>query len=80
MVVKLDMDNAFDCVHHSFLFQVMEKFGFNASFIKWVVACIGNPWIVPPVNGKPSNFFKLARDFVKAALSTLFFSYRWLKL
>jgi hypothetical protein len=59
MVVKLDMANTFDCVCHSFLFKVMEKFGFNSSFIKWAVACIGNPWIVPLVNGRPSNFFQV---------------------
>jgi len=33
MVIKLDMVNAFDRVRHSFLFQVMERFGFNPSFI-----------------------------------------------
>jgi hypothetical protein len=35
----------------------MEQFGFNSPFIKWVTACIGNPWITPLVNGIPSNIF-----------------------
>jgi hypothetical protein len=61
MVIKLDMANTFDRVHHSFLFQVMERFGFNSSFIQWVVACIGNPWISPLVNGRPTCFFQASR-------------------
>ena len=33
MVVKLDLANAFDRVSHSFLFQVMLRFGFTPEFI-----------------------------------------------
>jgi hypothetical protein len=53
MVIKLDMANAFDRVYHSFLFQVLKKFGFSMDFIKWVESCIGGPWIAPLVNGRP---------------------------
>jgi hypothetical protein len=58
MVIKLDMENTFDHVCHSFLFQVMDRFGFNSSFIQWVVSCIGNPWIAPQVNGRPIGWFQ----------------------
>ena len=34
MVVKLDLANAFDRVSHSFLFQVMRRFGFASNFIR----------------------------------------------
>lgn len=44
MVIKLDVANAFDRVHHSFLFSVMKKLGFGD---KWIEACIGCPWIEP---------------------------------
>jgi hypothetical protein len=47
MVVKLDMANAFDYVRHEFLFHVVERFGFNSNFIKWIATCISNPWIDP---------------------------------
>ena len=30
MVVKLDLENAFDRVSHSFLFHVMQRFGFTS--------------------------------------------------
>jgi len=43
MIVKLDLANAFDRVRHVFLFQVLKKYGFNASFIQWIKACIGSP-------------------------------------
>ena len=33
MVVKLDLANAFDRVSHSFLFQVMLRFGFAPEFV-----------------------------------------------
>jgi hypothetical protein len=33
MVIKLDMENMFDRVRHSFLFQVMKKYGFSSEFI-----------------------------------------------
>jgi hypothetical protein len=61
MIVKLDLANAFDRVRHDFLFQVMQKFGFNASFIQWIKACIRTPWISPLVNGRATNFFQASR-------------------
>ena len=33
MAVKLDLANAFDRVSHSFLYQVMKRFGFTLEFI-----------------------------------------------
>jgi hypothetical protein len=61
MIVKLDLANAFDKVRHDFLFHVMQKFGFNASFIQWIKACIGTPWIAPLVNGRVAEFFQAYR-------------------
>jgi hypothetical protein len=61
MVVKLDIANDFDRVRHSFLFQVIERFEFISSFIRWVAACIGNLWISPLVNGRSIGFFQASR-------------------
>ena len=61
MVIKLDLANAFDCVRHEFLFAVMAKFGFSLNFISWVKGCVGDPWIAPLVNGRPTSFFKSSR-------------------
>jgi hypothetical protein len=59
MVIKIDMENAFDWVRHSFLLDVMHKFGFSPSIIRWIVACISTPWIAPLVNGRPTPFFHI---------------------
>jgi hypothetical protein len=61
MIIKLDLANAFDRVNHNFLFEVMKKFGFDQSFVNWIRACIGSPWIAPMVNGRVTNFFKVSR-------------------
>jgi hypothetical protein len=61
MVVKLDLENAFDRVRHSFLLDVMHKFGFGNDFIHWIRACISEPWIAPLVNGRATDLFKATR-------------------
>jgi hypothetical protein len=61
MVLKLDMENAFDRVKHSFLFKVLNKYGFSVEFIDWIKACIGSPWIAPMINGRSTQFFKTSR-------------------
>lgn len=61
MVIKLDLSNAFDRVNHKFLFDVMLKMGVGQSFIKWIKACIAEPWIAPLVNGRAAEFFKATR-------------------
>jgi hypothetical protein len=61
MIVKLDLANAFDRVRHTFLFQVMGRFGFAPSFINWIKACISGPWIAPLVNGRATKFFQATR-------------------
>lgn len=61
MIIKLDLVNAFDGVRHDFLFQVMQKFGFAQTFINWVKACIGSPWIALLVNGRAAGVFQASR-------------------
>jgi hypothetical protein len=61
MVIKIDMENSFDRVKHSFLRDILKKFGFNQSFISWIGACINSPWISPLVNGRLAPFFKATR-------------------
>ena len=57
MVVKIDLANTFDKVSHPFLLNVMERYGFDTSFISWVKACINLPWIAPLINGRVTSFF-----------------------
>ena len=39
----------------------MAKFGFSLDFISWIKGCVGDPWIAPLVNGRPTSFFKASR-------------------
>eukprot|EP00253_Pinus_taeda_P033222 PITA_33222 len=39
----------------------MHKLGFGQNFIKWIRACIFEPWTAPLVNGKAVDFFKASR-------------------
>jgi len=46
----------------------MDRFGFNSSFIQSVVACIGNPWIAPQVNGKRIGCFQAIKGLCQGYL------------
>eukprot|EP00253_Pinus_taeda_P009681 PITA_09681 len=61
MVIKLDMENAFDRVSHQFLMVVLQKFGISNKFINIIMECISNPWIAPLINGRPSSYFRSSR-------------------
>ena len=56
--MKIDLANAFDRVSHSFILEVMSRYGFDPSFIRWVKSCISKPWIAPLVNGRVASFFQ----------------------
>ena len=51
MIIKMDIANAFDRVRHSFLFEVMQRFGLFEKVTNSVRAYIGSP-----VNGQPLAF------------------------
>ena len=61
MVIKLDMANSFDKINHNFLLGFMQKMGFSLEFIRWIKDCIGNLWIAPLVNRRPTNIFQASR-------------------
>ena len=61
MAIKLELANSFNRVRHNFLFIVLISFGFNEMVIQWVNECIGNPWISPLVNIRPTSFFKISK-------------------
>eukprot|EP00253_Pinus_taeda_P028357 PITA_28357 len=58
MIIKLDMENAFDRVNHHFLKEVLRKFGISNTFISIIMECITHPWTAPLINGRPSNYFR----------------------
>lgn len=62
MAIKNDLANVFDRVRHEFRFTIMSKLGFDPTLIRWIKACIGEPWITPLVTRKATKFFKVTRD------------------
>ena len=61
MLIKHDTENDFDMVKLSFLYSFLHSFGFSHPFINLIKACIDKPWIVPLVNGRPTNIFQDTR-------------------
>ena len=61
MLIKLDMENAFDKVRLSFLYKVLRSFGFSSTFVSLIKSCIDKPWIEPLINGTLENFFQETR-------------------
>jgi len=68
MAIKIDMANAFNHVSHSFLLQVLAKFGLCLAFIHWIEIFINNPQIYPLVNMRPTSFSMLVEGFGKVVL------------
>eukprot|EP00253_Pinus_taeda_P029738 PITA_29738 len=60
-VLKLDLENVFNRVRHSFLIVVLNKMGFETPFINFIVSCISGPWIYPLINGRPGETFQSSR-------------------
>ena len=61
MLIKLDMEDAFDRVRLSFLYKVLLSFGFSSTFVNLIKDCINKPWIAPLINGRPTNFFQATK-------------------
>jgi hypothetical protein len=81
MIIKINMENAFDLVKHEFLFYVLNKFGFRSSFVSWIKACISSPWIASLINGRPTLFFQATRGLRQGfPLSLLYCMLLWQKL
>lgn len=57
MILKLDMEKAYDQVNWKFLMEVLERFGFGENFKKWILQCILTPNFFVMVNGEPKGFF-----------------------
>ena len=56
-ILSLDQEKAFDRVDWAFLFRILGKFGFGASFISWVKLLYTNIRSAVLVNGYRSDYF-----------------------
>lgn len=60
-MIKIDMAKAYDRLEWDFLFNVLNRFGFNDQFIRLIRKMVHNNWFSILINGTPAGFFKSSR-------------------
>jgi hypothetical protein len=58
LLLKLDLQKAFDCVNWDFLRLILIQVGFGPQLTSWILECVSSASIVVLVNGEATNFFK----------------------
>ena len=61
MAIKLDLQKAYDRVNWKFLEAILLHFGFNETFIRWIIACVSLVSFEVVINGGKSEYFKPSR-------------------
>nr|XP_027088507.1 uncharacterized protein LOC113709854 [Coffea arabica] len=61
LMLKLDMEKAYDRVEWPFLLFMLRKFGFTEHVVDLIFRLVSNNWFSVLVNGEPSGFFKSTR-------------------
>ncbi|RVW73630.1 Transposon TX1 uncharacterized 149 kDa protein [Vitis vinifera] len=61
LLLKMDIEKAFDHVNWDFLMEVMSKMGFGHRWINWMKWCCSMATFSILINGIPSGFFQSSR-------------------
>ena len=60
-LMTVDIEKAFDSINHCFLIKVLEKYGFEKDFIKWIKILLQNHESCIINRGTTTNYFKLEK-------------------
>ena len=74
VIIKLDIEKAYDHVNWNALFYLMEMMGFREKWGRWMKACISTFRFSMLINGSPTGFFDSSPALRQGdPLSTLLF-------
>ncbi|CAL1385013.1 unnamed protein product [Linum trigynum] len=75
ILLKLDIDKAFDSASWSCLFSIVKSMGFNSKWVKWIKGIVSASKVSVLVNGEASGYFGMSRSFKQGdPLSPFFFN------
>jgi hypothetical protein len=74
IILKLDLQKAYDCVNWDFLRMILLQSGFGLLITNWIMSCVSSTSFAVLINGKTTPFFQSGRGLRQGCpLSPLLF-------
>ena len=72
--MKVDLQKAYAQVNWNFLKTILQKFGFNGTFVNWIYECVSTVTSSMLINGGKSQWFQPSRGLRQGALCPFIYS------